>query len=527
MLNSFKERYFTNIPGELSGGLTAAIVALPLALAFGVASGLGAAAGIYGAIACGLFASLFGGTRAQVSGPTGPMTVVVATIVAGASGRPELVFAAVIVGGILQILFGYLNLGRLVRRYTPYPVVSGFMTGIGVIIVLIQVLPLFGLPGGGDVVEAISRFGTVITEMNLAALAIGASTLALIYLLPRLHKKIPAVLVALVVATGLSLVFGLDIPRIGDIPSGLPSFVIPSVTWADWQVILTGGFYLAILGSIDSLLTSVVVDKILHTRHDSKQELIGQGLGNIVSGVIGGLPGAGATMRSVINVESGGRSHLSGIFHGLVLLAVLLGLGSLAAVVPLTCLAAILITVGVGIVDYRGLKSIGSAPWSDVIVMLAVLTLTVFVDLIIAVGVGVVAACVLFVYKLGEARFANHGRLEDLAETHGDHWTIDDEDGSVTYVYHLNTPLIFSEAENFHEVMADIDQIDGVKRVLLSLQNSPVIDQSGAYALEEVHRQLKAKGIALEIAGLNDANHTLLEKVGVKQGLLLRVPQYT
>ena len=234
MIKTIKQNFFTNIPGEFTGGLTAAIVALPLALAFGVAAGLGAEAGLYGAIACGLFASLFGGTRAQVSGPTGPMTVVVATIVAGATGRPELVFAAVILGGVFQIAFGLLKLGRLVRRYTPYPVVSGFMTGIGAIIILIQILPLFGLPGGGNVVDAIKSFGGIANGMNIAALAVGLLTLGLIYGLPRISKKIPAVvLFALVISTVLSVVLGLDVPRIGDIPAGLPDFVVPAIGWAD------------------------------------------------------------------------------------------------------------------------------------------------------------------------------------------------------------------------------------------------------------------------------------------------------
>lgn len=516
MFNSIQQKFFTNIPGEFTGGLTAAIVALPLALAFGVASGLGAEAGLYGAIACGLFASLFGGTRAQVSGPTGPMTVVVATIVAGAAGRPELVFAAVILGGIFQIVFGYLKLGRLVRRYTPYPVVSGFMTGIGAIIILIQILPLFGLPGGGNVVEALTSFESIPNGMNVQALGVGVITLALIYGLPMLSKKIPAVvLLSLVAATLVSVLFNLDVPRIGDIPAGLPGFVVPDVGLADLKIILTGALYLAILGSIDSLLTSVVVDKVLGTRHDSEQELVGQGIGNIVSGLIGGLPGAGATMRSVINLKAGGRFHLSGVLHSLILLAVLLGLGSLASVIPLACLAAVLITVGVGIVDYRGLKSVGKAPWSDVIVMVVVLGLTVFVDLIIAVGVGVLITCVLFVYKLGEARFANHGLYEDMAETHGDHSMITKDDGTVTYVYKLNTPLIFSEAENFLEVMDEIDEIEGLTLVILSLQNAPVIDQSGAYALEEAKNRLSAKGIELVVVGISDENSLMLKKLGV------------
>src|SRR3989338_7644134 len=358
---NLKERYFSNLLGDILAGLTTGIVALPMALAFGVASGLGAEAGLYGAMACGIFAALFGGTPGQVTGPTGPLTVVTATIIASHLKHPEYLFCAVILAGLLQIFFGLIKTGQFVR-YIPYPVVSGFMSGIGVIITLIQLAPLFGLKGYGDAEEA--------------------------------------------------LVHLIDIPKIGEIPQGFPIPKIPIIPFEELHLIVPAAFTLALLGSIDSLLTSVVVEKVTSKRHDSDQEQIGQGIGNIAAGLIGGIPGAGATMRSLVNIKSGGTTYLGGIVHGLFLLAVLVSIGPLASIIPLSCLAGILITVGIGILDYKGLKSIGKAPKEDVIVMFVVLLLTIFVDLIMAVIAGVALSSVLFAKKLSDKSFSTHSSFD-------------------------------------------------------------------------------------------------------------------
>ena len=406
---------FANLKGDITGGVTAGVVALPLALAFGVQSGMGAIAGLYGAMALGIFAAIFGGTATQVSGPTGPMTVISAIVIATAieatgslaQGMGIIIGAFMLAGGF-QIVFGLLRIGKYIK-YIPYPVVSGFMSGIGVIIIMYQLYPLMGNASAPSTVAILTDIARPLSNLNASALGLGLGTIAIIYLFPRVTKAIPSTLVALFIASFAAFFLGLDVPLIGDIPSGLPSLLIGELLNLDisymWMIIEFAAM-LAALGMIDSLLTSVIADNITKTKHDSNKELIGQGLGNIISAAIGGLPGAGATMRTVVNINSGGKTRVSGMIHGLLLLFILLGVGEYAAYIPLTVLAGILITVGIGIIDYRGLKHLAQVPASDAVIMILVLTITVFGNLIHAVGVGVVLACVLFMKK-----------SSDLAET--------------------------------------------------------------------------------------------------------------
>lgn len=379
--------------GDVYGGLTAAVVALPLALAFGVASGVGPIAGLYGAIAVGFFAAVFGGTGSQVSGPTGPMTVVMGAIVTQFADNLPDAFAIVILGGMLQILFGLLRVGRYVS-YTPYSVVSGFMSGIGVIIVLIQVRPFSGLasvPGGP--LANIRSWTELPAGANTDALLIAAASLVVMIFWPvKLRTYLPSALAALIVGTLLSVLLLPLAPVIGEVPKGLPDLQLPAVSLERLPSILQPALILALLGSIDSLLTSLVADSITRTRHNSNRELIGQGIGNMVSGLIGGLPGAGATMRTVINVRAGGRSPISGAFHAVVLLTLVLGLGPIAAVIPHAALAGILMKIGWDIIDWGYLKHFRRAPRDKLLVMFVTLVLTVFVDLITAVAVGLILA---------------------------------------------------------------------------------------------------------------------------------------
>lgn len=505
-----RKRYLTNVGGDLVGGLMAAIVALPLCLAFGVASGLGAAAGLYGAIACGILAALFGGTPAQCSGPTGPMTVVAAAMFASAPDNPDLVFAALILAGILQIALGNLKAGQLIE-YIPYPVISGFMTGIGAIIITIQILPLFGLPGSGNALASVRDLPKIVSGANLDAFLVGGSTLALIYLLPRLSRRLPVLLVALVGATAMSLIMQMDIPRIGAVPSGIPMPRLPAFAITDIHVVLQNAMTLALLGAIDSLLTSLVMDKVTGGRHDSDRELIGQGIGNMFAGLIGGLPGAGATMRSMVNVKAGGTTHLSGVVHGLILLAVLLGLGNVASLIPLSALAGILITVGISIMDWRALRSIGRTPRPDVAVMVVVLLLTVFVDLIIAVGVGVAMASILFVKKLADARLSEVGTVDALEELHRLAGHLDAEVRKSIYTYQFNGPLFFGEAKNLSQV---VDQLEGARYVILRFYNVPLVDQTGAYALEDAVERWESRGVKVLFVGMQPHIRRVLESTG-------------
>jgi SulP family sulfate permease len=509
LVQSIKQRFGGNITGDIAGGLMAAIIALPLCLAFGVASGLGAASGLYSAIACGIFAGLFGGTPGQCSGPTGPMTVVAASLVAANPDRPELLFAAVIVAGILLIAGGRFKFGQLIH-YIPYPVISGFMTGIGLIIVCIEVHPLCGLPGSGNVLNAIQRL-TDLQGFSFEALLIGIFTLSAIYLLPLISKRLPASLLALVAVTWFSQAVHLNIPTIGEIPMGLPAPSLPTIELIDVRTVLQGGLTLALLGAIDSLLTSLVLDRVVRSRHDSNQELIGQGIGNIISGLIGGLPGAGATMRSMVNVRAGGRTYLSSGLHGVILLLVLLGLHQVASLIPLSALAAVLISVGLGIMDWRSLRRIGRMPRSDTVVMSVVLALTVFVDLIVAVLVGTALASVLFVKRLADAEVSSLGSLDSLAEYRQHAEQIPREVRETIHTYHFNGPLFFGEAKNLISIAEKLSQ---ARYIILRFYNVPFIDQTGAYALEDVIEKWEQNGIKVLFVGLQPHVKQTLEAVG-------------
>ena len=398
---------FNNLKGDLFGGLTASIVALPLALAFGVASGAGAIAGLYGAIFTGFFAALFGGTPSQVTGPTGPMTVVMATVFTKLiAENPEsgmaMAFTAVMLSGVFQILFGILRLGQFITLM-PYTVVSGFMSGIGVIIVALQLAPLLGYPAQSSVIAGLQQLPEALANPDPVAAGLGVLTLAIVFgWSGKLAKIVPSPLLALIVCTLISvLVFpSSDIARIGDIPQGFPQLQLPRLNLNQIRDIVSYAIMLATLGAIDSLLTSLVADNITRTRHNSEQELIGQGIGNLLSGLFGGLPGAGATMRTVINVQAGGSTPLSGMFHALILLCIVLWAGDITGQIPHAVLAGILIQVGIKIVDWSFLWRVCQVSMRATLVTYGVLLLTVFVDLVTAVVVGAFVANILTIHRL-------------------------------------------------------------------------------------------------------------------------------
>ena len=379
--------------GDLFGGITAAVVGLPLALAFGVASGLDAIAGMYGAIAVGFFAAVFGGTRSQISGPTGPMSIAMAVIVATHADTLAEAFTIVILAGVLQILLGVMRIGRFVG-YTPYSVISGFMSGVGIIIILLQSHPFLGSPvASGGPVGAILAWPDAIRDFNLNAFAIAAVTLAIAVFWPaRLARYLPPTLVALVSGTLLSVLWLTQTPIIGDVPTGLPQFRLPEFA-PDFLIrAIQPAIIITLLGSIDSLLTSLIADSMTRTKHEPDRELIGQGIGNTIAGLIGGLPGAGATMGTVTNIRAGGRTQVSGALYAAILLALVLGLGKYVESIPHAALAGILMKVGWDIVDWRFLTRVHRVQKAHLLVMLITLGLTVFLDLVTAVAIGLIAA---------------------------------------------------------------------------------------------------------------------------------------
>ncbi len=381
------------LKGDVFGGITTSVVGLPVALAFGVASGLGPTAGMYGAIAVGFFAAVFGGTRSQISGPTGPMAIAMAVIVTTHANSLAEAFTIVVLAGLIQAALGLARIGRFVA-YTPYSVISGFMTGIGIIIMVVQIAPFLGSSVAvGGVIGAVNGLPSVFANVNFHALAVAAATLAVGVIWPRqLRKFLPAPLAAMIAGCALGILWLNDLPVIGEVPTGLPDFHVPAFSLGFVLNAIEPALVLALLGSIDSLLTALIADSLTRTRHNPNRELIGQGIGNMIAGLIGGLPGAGATLGTVVNIRAGGNTQLSGAIRASILLVLVLGVGRYVEAIPHAVLAGILMRVGWDIMDWRFVTRIHRVPREHMIVMVITFALTVFLDLVTAIAIGLIAA---------------------------------------------------------------------------------------------------------------------------------------
>ena len=510
---------FSHLRGDIFGGLTAGVVALPLALAFGEASGAGPIAGVYGAIIVGFFAALFGGTPSQISGPTGPMIVVFAGVFASLSGDVSLVFATVVLAGVIQIAFGLLGFGQYIRL-VPYPVVSGFMSGIGCIIIALQLARLFGHePAGSGTIPALMEVPNAVSNPNWEALGIGLLTLAIVFRWPaKWGRYLPGPLAALITGTVASL--GLStVPVLGDIPTGLPQFIMPAFSSDTLLIVFEAAMILAVLGAIDSLLTSLVADNMTRTRHHSNRELIGQGVGNTIAGFFGGIPGAGATMRTVVNIRTGGVTKISGMLHSLLLLAVVVVLAPLASKIPHAVLAGILVKVGYDIIDVSYLKHAHRGPRFDLALMVMVLSLTVFVDLITAVVAGVVVAALAFVKQVADAQLAaaageNTESVDGLSELES---TLVNECGNRLTYFDLGGPLSFGAAADLgHHVRERISPTHHTSLVL-DFSKVPFMDVSAARAVETIALDAAHAGKHLYVCGINEQVTASLEGLGVSE----------
>ena len=510
---------FSHLRGDIFGGLTAGVVALPLALAFGEASGAGPIAGVYGAIIVGFFAALFGGTPSQISGPTGPMIVVFAGVFASLSGDVSLVFATVVLAGVIQIAFGLLGFGQYIRL-VPYPVVSGFMSGIGCIIIALQLARLFGHePAGSGTIPALMEVPNAVSNPNWEALGIGLLTLAIVFRWPaKWGRYLPGPLAALITGTVASL--GLStVPVLGDIPTGLPQFIMPAFSSDTLLIVFEAAMILAVLGAIDSLLTSLVADNMTRTRHHSNRELIGQGVGNTIAGFFGGIPGAGATMRTVVNIRTGGVTKISGMLHSLLLLAVVVVLAPLASKIPHAVLAGILVKVGYDIIDVSYLKHAHRGPRFDLALMVMVLSLTVFVDLITAVVAGVVVAALAFVKQVADAQLAaaageNSEAVDGLSELES---TLLNECGNRLTYFDLGGPLSFGAAADLgHHVRERISPTHHTSLVL-DFSKVPFMDVSAARAVETIALDAAHAGKHLYVCGINEQVTASLEGLGVSE----------
>ncbi len=492
-----------NLRGDLFGGVTTAIVSLPLALTFGVASGAGPVAGLWGATLVGLFAALFGGTKTLISEPTGPMTVIMTAVLSSLiASNPDkgvaMAFTVVMLAGGFQMLFGFLRLGRYVTLM-PYSVVSGFMSGIGVILIVIQLPAFVGVNDvSGSVLSIIQRLPDVLSRINPRELALGVAALAILLFFPKNLKRFaPPPLVALIVVTLASLVWLNDsgVDRIGVIPSGLPSFVIPTFTAEEFTRMLIDASILGLLGCIDTLLTAVISDTLTRTEHDSDREIFGQGVGNVVSGALGGLPGAGATMGTVLNIQSGATTPLAGIIRAGLLLLVVMGAAGLTQNIPLAVLAGIAIKVGLDILDWTFLQRAHRGPRFAAVIMYSVMALTVLVDLIVAVGVGVFVANILTIERLSHVQSEHVRAITDADDairlSRAEQQELDQLDGRVLLFY-LSGPMIFGVARAVARQHAKINEYEAM---VLDLSDTSLMDVSVAMAIENAIRDTQDLGL--------------------------------
>jgi SulP family sulfate permease len=519
-----------NIKGDLFGGVTAAIVALPLALAFGVASGAGAAAGLWGAVLVGLFAALFGGTPTLISEPTGPMTVVMTAVIASLTSRnPEhglaMAFTVVMLAGLFQILFGLLKLGRYITQM-PYTVISGFMSGIGFILIILQLGPFLGqaIPKGG-VMGTLNALPQLIASARLPEVLLAVITLAILWLTPSRVKKIaPPQLIALVIGTVLSLTLfsgggGEEIRRIGEIASGFPKLQLPYFELGEVRVMLVDAAVLGMLGCIDALLTAVIADSITRTEHNSNKELIGQGLGNLASGLFGGIAGAGATMGTVVNIQAGGRSALSGISRAVILMVVILAFSGVAAQIPQAVLAGIALKVGVDIVDWGFLRRAHRISISGALIMYLVIVLTVLVDLIAAVGIGVFIANILTIDKMSALQSKS---VKSISTGDGDLDISDDErqlldqGRGLVLLFQLNGAMIFGVAK---AIGREHNAIGDCKAVVFDLTEVSHLGVTAALAVENAVEEAIEKGRQVYVVGASGTTQRRLEKLGLYQKL--------
>jgi len=596
------KQLFSNFKGDAFGGITAGIVALPLALAFGVSSGLGPAAGLYGAIFLSFFAALFGGTNTQISGPTAPMTAVSMVIIAGIIAANEgdvtkalpIILTVFLLSGIFQIGLGVLGLGMYIK-YIPYPVVSGFMTAIGLIILVTQILPAIGYypkedvefvelykpqaeelilenilreeAGEGilvleDFQETISRGSSITSDdilkesqtlagkaasgvlgaikvlpralqnINWLELLLALGTIIIIYGFKRITTVIPSTLVALVVMSGIALGFGLDYRPIEAIPSGIPNLnfgIFTEFNYASVAPYIFTALTLSLLGAIDSLLTSVVADNMTKTKHKPNKELIGQGIGNSIGALFGGLPGAGATIRTVVNINAGGKTRLSGMIAGIMLLFILLAIGPTASKIPAAVLAGILVTVGIGVMDYKGLKAIPNLPKdisfgpiklsSEVVIMLIVLFLSTFWNLVFAVGIGLVIASLMFMKKIGDLS----AEKSDVINLKEEEVWVDEYDfpqnlKEEVFIKHIDGPLFFGSTSDFQQLSKQIPYT--ASTVIIRMGKVPYMDQSGLYALEDILVDLKKEGKNVLLVNVQKQPKYMMERIDILPDLI-------
>lgn len=521
LFDCIKEYNKSTFVSDLLAGVIVGIVALPLAIAFGIASGATPEAGILTAIVAGFIISFLGGTKVQIGGPTGAFIVIVYGIIQQ-YGMPGL-YVATFMAGAFLVLMGLLHLGSIIK-YIPYPIIVGFTSGIALTIFATQIKDLLGLQIADVPADFIGKWGVYfenISTFNPWTFLVGLVSILVIIFAPKINKKIPGSLVAIVIMTLLCLVLknlGIEgIETIGDrfsINSSLPTAEVPKITWQSVRGLASPAIVIAMLGAIESLLSATVADGVTGDRHNSNQELIGQGIANMVSPLIGGIPATGAIARTMTNINNGGRTPIAGLIHAAVLALIFLFLMPYVQYIPMSCLAGILVMVSYNMSEWRSFKSIFKNPKSDITVLLVTFFLTVIFDLTVAIEVGVLIACFLCMRRMAETT-----RVAVISDE------IDPNDGNdVQYdsvnlvipegvqVYEINGPYFFGVANKFEEVMRDMGDTPKVR--IIRMRKVPFIDSTGVHNLSNLCRMCQRMKIQVILSGVNEEVMNVLEKSG-------------
>ncbi len=517
-LKTYNKSKFT---ADLMAGIIVGIVALPLAIAFGIASGVSPEKGIITAIVAGLAISLFGGSRVQIGGPTGAFIIIIYGIIQQ-YGFEGLAIATVM-AGLFLILLGLFKLGTIIR-YIPYPIIVGFTSGIALTIFTTQIKDLLGLQIEGTVpADFISKWGVYFQHfatIQPATAAIGIVSVLIIAVMPLISKKIPGSLVAIILMTIAGIVmknhFGIHVDTIGDrfsISPTVPEAVIPDITWESIKGLVSPAITIAILGAIESLLSATVADGVIGHRHNSNQELLGQGIANIVSPIFGGIPATGAIARTMANINNGGKTPVAGIIHAIVLMLIYFFLMPYASYIPMACLAGVLVMVSYNMSGWRSIMQMMRNPKSDVIVLALTFVLTVIFDLTIAIEVGIILACFLCMRRMAETTQVsvlteeidpnedsefNHLNLE--------HLNIPDR----VEVYEIDGPYFFGVASKFDDIMSRMKDKPRVR--IIRMRKVPFIDSTGIHNLTNLIEQSHRSGISVVLSGVNPSVRAVLEK---------------